>query len=349
MNGPAQRTDGFVENTNSEGISMYTTALLNALCGELQAKIMCWGMSDRATVTLLTASENATFLASDPMAQRKMVLRVHRPNYHTRAEIESELKWIEAVRTSGAINTPSPIAAADGSYLVSIRALDQDFRVVAFQFVAGREPDVGESLPDWFERLGAVTARLHQHSRQWNPPSWFVRKEWHLDTMIGEQGYWGDWKNSVGLEASHEQAISDAVALINDRISEYGRGRDRYGLVHADLRLANLLVDGEQLSIIDFDDCGFCWYAYDFAAAISFYELDPLVPELRKAWVQGYRSIAEFSDADEEAISTFIMMRRIMLSAWLATHSETDTGKELGAGYIDGTASLARDYVNGAF
>ncbi|MDO6460135.1 phosphotransferase [Granulosicoccaceae sp. 1_MG-2023] len=328
---------------------MYTSALLNGLGDGLQAQLGKWGLSERAHVRLLTASENATFLATDPADGRKMVIRVHRPDYHSLAEIESELHWITAVRSAGAVNTPSPLTAADGSYLVPVEAQGREFQTVAFEFVAGREPDVGESLPDWFERLGAVTARLHQHTRQWQRPAGFVRKQWHLETMIGEQGYWGDWRNAIGLQACHEQVISDAVALISERIAGYGRGADRYGLVHADLRLANLLVDGEQLSIIDFDDCGFCWYAYDFAAAISFYELDPLVPELRKSWVKGYRSVAQFSDADEQAISTFIMMRRIMLSAWLAGHAETDTGKELGPGYIDGTASLARDYLNGAF
>ncbi len=49
------------------------------------------------------------------------------------------------------------------------------------------------------------------------------------------------------------------------RLAAYGQGPDRFGLVHADIRLANLLVDGEHVRVIDFDDCGWSWFMYDFA------------------------------------------------------------------------------------
>ncbi|MBR9829790.1 MAG: phosphotransferase, partial [Oceanospirillales bacterium] len=188
---------------------------------------------------------------------------------------------------------------------------------------------------------------LHQHSRGWQRPAWFERKEWNLNTMIAADGFWGDWRDAPGLTRMDEAVIDAAITCIHTCIADYGQGDDRYGLVHADLRLANLLVDGDRLSIIDFDDSGFCWYAYDFAAAISFYELDPIIPQLRDAWIRGYRTVAEFDAADVAALDTFIMIRRIMLSAWLATHAESDTCRELGSGYIQGTAQLARQYLQG--
>jgi Ser/Thr protein kinase RdoA (MazF antagonist) len=53
-----------------------------------------------------------------------------------------------------------------------------------------------------------------------------------------------------------------------------------FGLIHADLRLANLMVDDQGLTAIDFDDCGFGWWVYDLASALSFIETDPRLPEL---------------------------------------------------------------------
>ena len=94
-----------------------------------------------------------------------------------------------------------------------------------------------------------------------------------------------------------------------------------------------------------FDDCGFCWFAYDFAAAISFHEVDPSIPLLQKAWIEGYRNVADLAEEDVNEISTFIILRRILLTAWLASHCETPTGKELGPGYTQGTVVLARDFL----
>ena len=81
-------------------------------------------------------------------------------------------------------------------------------------------------------------------------------------------------------------------AVLRRRLEAFGRGPERFGLVHADIRLANLLVDGDHVRVIDFDDCGFSWFMYDFATTVSFIEDHPQVPELKDAWVDGYRSLA---------------------------------------------------------
>ena len=326
---------------------MYTDTLVNNLRTELGQCLEYWNMPEDAQVDLLTTSENATFISHDCHTDRKIIIRVHRPDYHDQREIESELAWISDIRASGRINTPSPLQTTCGGPVVSVKADGRDFFAVGFEHVSGAEPDVGDSLPDWFEKLGAVTATLHQHSRDWQPPEWFLRKSWNLDTMIAPDGLWGDWRHAPGITPDDEAVINKAIGRIEAAIAAYGQGPDRYGLVHADLRLANLLVNGDQLSIIDFDDSGFCWYAFDFAAAISFYELDPIIPQLRQAWVKGYRSVAAFTAEDEVMLDTFIMIRRIMLSAWLASHAESEAAQELIDGYIEGTAQLAQQYLHG--
>ncbi|ODN65638.1 phosphotransferase enzyme family protein [Methylophaga muralis] len=116
--------------------------------------------------------------------------------------------------------------------------------------------------------------------------------------------------------------------------------------MHADLRLANLLVDDKQLSVIDFDDCGFSWFIYDFASAVSFLETSPLLPELQQAWVRGYKSIAALSAEDEAMISTLVMFRRLLLTAWVASHPETPTAAEAGfEQFTFGTIELAKKYL----
>jgi len=324
---------------------MYTQTLVDNLKTGICQSLDYWQMPANTRIELLTTSENATFVSHDPLTDHKRIIRVHRPDYHDRQEIESELAWIHDLRASGCVNTPSPITTVTGSPVIKMAIDGRDFHAVAFEHVSGSEPGVGEALPDWFEKLGAVTASLHEHSRTWQRPDWFARKRWHLDTMIAPDGLWGDWRQAPGITAKDEAVIHQAIERIHLAIDVYGHQEGRYGLVHADLRLANLLVDDDQMAVIDFDDSGFCWYAYDFAAAISFHELDPMIPQLRDAWIRGYQTIARFDVEDIAALDTFIMIRRIMLSAWLATHAETPTAQALAPGYIQGTADLARQYL----
>jgi Ser/Thr protein kinase RdoA (MazF antagonist) len=119
--------------------------------------------------------------------------------------------------------------------------------------------------------------------------------------------------------------------------------------VHADLRLANLLVEGPHLRIIDFDDCGFSWFLYDFASAVSFIEHEAIVPALLAAWVKGYEEIAPLSETERAELPTFVMLRRILLSAWLASHHEVPFAQTQGASFTAGTVSLARQFLRGNF
>ncbi|MEM9764789.1 MAG: hydantoinase/oxoprolinase N-terminal domain-containing protein, partial [Pseudomonadota bacterium] len=87
--------------------------------------------------------------------------------------------------------------------------------------------------------------------------------------------------------------------------------------------------------------------AMDAAAAVSFYEHEPFIPEVQAAWVEGYREVADLPAADEAMLPTFVMLRRLLLTAWLASHSETPTAQELGDGYTDGTVAIAERYLSG--
>ena len=113
------------------------------------------------------------------------------------------------------------------------------------------------------------------------------------------------------------------------------------------MRLTNLLTDRNGTRLIDFDDCGFGWFLFDFAAAISFFETDPAIPGLQAAWLEGYRSVAKLPTTAEMQMETFIMLRRLQLTAWIASHAETPTAQEMGAGFTDGTLAIAEHFLSG--
>ena len=133
--------------------------------------------------------------------------------------------------------------------------------------------------------------------------------------------------------------------MVRERLSSYGTGADRFGLVHADLRLANLLVEGDLVTVIDFDDCGYSWFMYDFGTAVSFIEHDPRLPQWQAAWLRGYRSVTELSAEHEAMLATFVMLRRLLLVAWMGSHAHSRECQDLGPGYTAGTVELARRYV----
>jgi Ser/Thr protein kinase RdoA (MazF antagonist) len=295
-----------------------------------------------ATLTLLNISENATYAVDEP--GRRTVLRLHRRGYHDRAEIESELHWLDALRDQAGIRTPRVIPDRSGQRLVALDGDGGERYAVLFEWLPGAEP-AGEGLVASFEHLGEITARMHDHVLAWQPPPGFRRFAWDYDGAFGATARWGRWQQGIAVGGAERAVLDRLDRTLRTRLTRYGRAPDRYGLVHADLRLANLLVDGAATYVIDFDDCGWSWYLYDLGAALSFIEDDPRVPELVDSWTRGYRAVRELSTEDEAEIPTFIMMRRLLLVAWIGSHAGTELAQSMGARYTGGSCALAEQYL----
>ena len=294
-----------------------------------------YGLPEDTPLTLLNRSENETWRAGD------LILRLHRKGYHTRPEIASELAWLTALQDLPGLNTTRPIPGAQGL----VTELDGRF-LVAFAPIEGQELQPGDDLARWFAPLGEITARLHLQSRQWSPPRGFTRKRWDVETILGPQPHWGHWRQAQGLDRDGEALLARATEALAAKLHAYGTGPEVFGLIHADLRLANLMVDGDCLTAIDFDDCGFGWWAYDLAAALSFIETDPRLPGLIAAWAEGYTRIAPLRAGDRAMIPALIFLRRVLLTAWLSTRADSDTAQGFGgAAYTQGTLDLAERYL----
>jgi Ser/Thr protein kinase RdoA (MazF antagonist) len=308
-----------------------------------------FGLSPAATAVLCNVSENHTYRVDDPESERAYALRVHRAGYRTARQIESELQWVDALREDGAVDTCVPLTAPGGERVVEVAVEGLGARnVVLFEWHPGTEPDPeGDEVIAGFRTLGAVSARMHAHTRAWQPPAGFDRPVWDYERTLGAGGYWGAWQDGLGMGTEERRLLERLDAVIAARLEAYGRASDRFGLVHADIRLANLLVDEGHVRVIDFDDSGFAWFMYDFATTVSFMEDHPRVPELREAWLEGYRSVAPLEAADEAELDTFVMLRRLLLVAWIGSHHTFATeAAELGAGFTAGTCELAERYLS---
>ncbi|MDI4666013.1 phosphotransferase [Xanthobacter autotrophicus] len=321
---------------------LYDAEYLTRIEGLIRAHLPDWGLPADAALSLISISENATFRATSDA--RDLVLRVYRPGYHTPAEIRSELAWIEALRADDIVPTPRIIPTLDGRLLAGIDDGGTPRHMAAFAFVPGAEPQEGDDLPRWFRHLGVLHARLHAHARRWARPQGFTRKVWDFESMLGSRPLWGDFRAALGLDGPSRALMERTAGVLRERLAPLSTP-DSFGLIHADLRLANLLAEGEALTLIDFDDCGFSWFLYDFAAAVSFIEHSPLVPELKAAWLDGYRTRAPLPSDAGDALDVFVMLRRMLLTAWVASHAETPTAQEMGAGYTEGTLRLAEDFL----
>lgn len=304
-----------------------------------------FGFGDDAAISAFGAlTENPTFRVAEARVRDPVALRIYRPGGRPAEEIESELAWISAIRSDTPVSTPAVVPTLAGDLFARLAGEPPIF-AAAFDLLPGHEAD-DEDLGRLMPRIGEVTAHLHLQAREWSPPPLFERPRWDLDTTLGSTPHWGPWQASVP-DASDREQLERLADTVVRRLQAFGSDPCRFGLMHADLRVANLIVDGDDVAVIDFDDCGFCWYLYDLGATLTLYEDLPNVDELIASWVDGYRAIAKLPAEDEHEIPTFLMLRRLMVSAYVGLRSETELADELRrTGYNTTSCELAETYLS---
>lgn len=323
-----------------EAIDLQTQQLL-----AIEVLDRCYPPDVHGNVTLLCHSENATYRIDTPSGDR-YALRVHKLGYHQQADVESELHWLHSLHESG-LQVPRPISGQDGRYVQKARAATgSTLNMVLFHWVDGSEP-TADVDPGAFKRLGAITAQLHQHSQQWQRPAGFQRIVWDHASMVGPNGHWGNWREAARLDRHACDLIEEAMQAVATRLSRYGKGDQRFGLIHADLRLTNLLIEQDKTHVIDFDDCGLGWYMHDLAAAVSFHEHHERLDDWIENWLGGYATVARLDAHDLAMIPTFIIQRRIQLLAWTGTHAETQQVNSLGKNWAQQSVELCQRYLEG--
>ncbi len=303
-----------------------------------------FGIDQDVQIKLLSYSENAIFGITDAAGVPTAVVRVHRPAYHSPNAIRSELDWMAALRQAG-IGTPRAWLGLDGDPLQTLATPTLGERTVTmFSWVAGhfaREDELEASML----RLGELSARMHRHARTWQRPPYFERPRWDQHGTIGPQAHWGHWVLSPGLDAAQTATLRHTAELLCARLDAFGTDPQRFGMIHADPRLANLLIEGDTTHIIDFDDCGIGWFLHDLGAALSFIEHIPACERLVMRWAEGYSRAGSLSEAEVAEFPTFVMQRRLQLLAWRGSHYETELAQSLDAEWVSATARMGAEYL----
>lgn len=311
-----------------------------------------WGVSGDAP-EVVKCRENAVFRVTAPDG-RRVALRIHRHGYHTDEALRSELAWMEALRAAG-LDVPAVVPTSSGApfAVVRTRGVPEPRQVDMVTWMTGTPlgtiengPDLAvEDLRETFRGVGRLAARLHDHAQGWSPPAGFVRHAWDGDGLLGPAPLWGRFWLAGGLGTAERRLIERARDRARDDLAAYGRPPRRYGLIHADFNLDNMLLDGDRVVLLDFDDSGFGWHLFDLATVWTLFHGADCAAPMRAGVIEGYRRERDLPDEEVARLPLFELARAFSYLGWVETRRETATARVLAPRVAALACDLAAAYL----
>ncbi len=195
-------------------------------------------------------------------AGRNYVLRIIPPSDDVDLEATiAILHWMHYLAGRGA-GVPRPLPSPGGAWVQTIQREDGCYLATVSEQAPGTlSEELGEA--QWsealYENLGRTVGRMHALSKDYTPPPGSRRLP--------------DWDKGGSL-FSPLKRLEGAPAFLHEkrervlsRFAGLPKGREVYGLIHADLHFGNFFVETQSgtITFIDFDDCGYGWYVMDLA------------------------------------------------------------------------------------
>lgn len=280
-------------------------------------------------IEFVSYSENVTFRVTARGGDTDYVLRLHRPGYNSLEELDSERMWTSALSEAG-IRIPESLPTRGGRHFELI-----DIPGTGGQRYAGMTTWIegsllsenlasgigGEERERVYREIGALAAAIHNQSTGWKEPPGFVRRRLDLEGLLGEEPHWGRFWEHEELTAAEQEQLLKARDTARARLSDYGAKPDNFGLIHADLHPENIVYDGGELALIDFDDAAYGWHLYDIASALIEGKFTADI-DAAAAIVDGYREHRPLSERDLDLLPTFLLVRGMATIGWFHQRPE---------------------------
>lgn len=237
-------------------------------------------------------------------------LKLYNAASRTFTDVQWEIELTLHLIKNGA-PVAKPVAGKDG--YIAIFTIDGEDRVaVLFEWAAGEKPKAEYST---YILLGKAAALIHEAADTFT--SELPREKYDEHELIDDQLE----RMKTPLEESGEwQRVFELSERMRKIITNPSLD---YGVIHNDLTLDNIHRNGNTLTVFDLDSAGESWRAAEPWGVKKFSE------DYFQAWLEGYRSIREFSQADEKAVAAFGIVEDIRNVVWKLGFAKSSRGKPL--------------------
>ena len=263
---------------------------------------------DVTRIRLITNSYNAIFRL-DTSGGEKYIIRVCRADKGPEHldQLRSEMMWLDALRREADVPVPQPLKTRNGAFTttVSVDGVPEPRHCVIFSWLRGG--DLDDQLTEAnVERFGALSARLHQHTASWTPPSGFTTYQYDTPFPFPDALVYLDMAHRDVMPPARRTLFEDIVTQQTEAIRAWQSNGTPMRVLHGDLHRWNVKVYRGQIAAFDFEEIMLGWPVQDIATTLYYFHGEREYTALRAAFQHGYTQIAPWPEQNPGEIDLFI-------------------------------------------
>ncbi|HEX2221662.1 MAG TPA: phosphotransferase [Candidatus Limnocylindria bacterium] len=259
--------------------------------------------------SLLPESFNAVFGIDAADASRYALRLSAAERIHPDGVEAAELAWMEALARDGIVPVPAVTRTADGSPWIQVAPPGSGDRRIAvlFGWVPGRPMSERPSV-EGVRRAGELSALLHEDAagEDARPAAVPVADRvvyWRLEARFAE------------LRPTHGTLFDEAADAAGEAIERLWRHPPhRPHLLHGDFIPQNLIIEGDRVCVIDFQDCFWGFEAQDIAISVTALRRLDDGERCEREFRSGYERRRPWPIPDTATLDALVAARRLHLA-----------------------------------
>ena len=274
---------------------------------ELDRAKKVWGLGD-IDLNFIRGNENWVYEYKD------LIFRFT-ANYHCSIEeLDAELNWISYLGSQG-LSVSVPVSSTNHRLIEEISDV---WSCVVFKKAEGEQLlHADKFTKEVFLSWGKLTGAIHRATKNYIPGV-NRRHQWDED-----DGYLLSQKALKETDPSHTMAIQYVDLL--SKLRTYEKSSNGYGLIHGDFHHGNFHYDraDNQITLFDFDDSNYFWYAFDLVVPFASLELSKHFrgleldyTDLQKYFMEAYQKEYDLDSYWLDELPVFMKYRFVSLYFW---------------------------------
>ncbi|MBO0992755.1 phosphotransferase enzyme family protein [Bacillus sp. SD088] len=267
-------------------------------------------------VEYLGESDNLTFCIHT-VDNNKYVLKCHMGAKSSRF-IESELRWLEELKTNTNLKIQTPIRNRDNQFITKIN--DNKTGAPAYwalqEWVEGEVLDRQPTDPE-IKKLARLMVTLHKNSCSWGAPETVERPCYNTENLMISLIQLELLLRLNIITSNDFKILQETTRKIEGVIHSQKKNNDTWGMIHSDIHESNYVFHNGEPSIIDFSSCGFGYYLFDVAETLLH-----LNPNNRRKFITYYQDERKLAGDYLEVLEAFFIWAIIRNFAFLSKNMD---------------------------